>query len=60
MDEDLEALKPATPQTELERWNLEDLEEYKARLLSEANRVDAVIKSKSSVFSEAENLFKSK
>ena len=59
MDDDLEALKPAHAPHELERWNLEDLEAYKAKLLAEADRIDTVIKGKSSVRSAAENLFKS-
>ena len=59
MDDDLNAMKPANTPAELERWNLDDLKAYKAKLLAEADRIDAVINSKSSVFSEAENLFKS-
>ena len=59
MDEELETMKPQAAPNELERWNLEDLEAYKAKLLHEITRIDAVINSKSSVFSEAENLFKS-
>lgn len=59
MDDDLDAMKPANAPVELERWNLDDLNAYKAKLLAEAERIDAVINSKTSVFSEAENLFKS-
>ena len=59
MDEELNAMKPTAAPSELERWNLEDLNAYKAKLLEEVGRIDAVINGKSSVFSEAENLFKS-
>ncbi len=59
MDDDLQALKPAASSPEMERWNIEDLEAYKARLLDEVARVDALIDGKSSVKSAAENLFKS-
>ena len=59
MDDELDALKPKNTPHELERWNLEDLQTYKHKLLKEAEKIENIIKSKSSVFSEAENLFKS-
>ena len=59
MDDELDAMKPAHAPQELHRWNLEDLEAYKAKLLAEVDRIDDVIKGKSSVRSAAENLFKS-
>jgi uncharacterized small protein (DUF1192 family) len=59
MDDDLEALKPGQQPDEFERWNIEDLEAYKARLQAEIDAIDAVISGKSSVRDLAENLFKS-
>ncbi len=58
MDEDLNALKPPATPPEMARWNVEDLEAYKVRLLEEVARVDAVLHDKSSVISAAQNLFK--
>jgi hypothetical protein len=59
MEDEFEAMKPASAPKELERWNLEDLQAYKSRLLEEVARIDGVIEDKSSVHSEAEDLFKS-
>ena len=59
MDSEPDALKPSHAPEDLERWNLEDLKAYKAKLLAEADRIDTVIKEKSSVHSVAEDLFKS-
>jgi len=59
MDDELDAMKPAHAPQELHRWNLEDLEAYKARLMAEIDRIDDVIEGKSSVRTAAENLFKS-
>jgi uncharacterized small protein (DUF1192 family) len=59
MNDDLEALKPGQQPAEFERWNIEDLEAYKARLKAEIDAIDAVINGKSSVRDLAENLFKS-
>jgi uncharacterized small protein (DUF1192 family) len=50
-----QGLNPA----ELERWNIEDLNAYKSKLLAEVSRVEAVISGKSSVQDMAKNLFKS-
>jgi uncharacterized small protein (DUF1192 family) len=59
MDDEFEAFKPAHPPGELERWNIEDLNAYKTRLLEEISLIDAVLDSKGDVRSAAENLFKS-
>jgi hypothetical protein len=59
MEDEFETMKPATAPKEFERWNLEDLKAYKTRLLDEVARIDSVIEDKPSVFSEADNLFKS-
>jgi len=59
MDDEFEAFKPAHPPGELERWNIEDLNAYKTRLLGEVRRIDAVLEGKGDVRSAAENLFKS-
>ena len=59
MDDDLEALKPAQRPAEFERWNLEDLEDYKARLLAEVEKIDAAMVGKTSVRDLADQLFKS-
>ena len=58
MEDELDAMKPAAVPKELQRWNIEDLETYKARLLDEVARIDSVIADKSSVMSEADDLFK--
>ncbi|MCE2516558.1 MAG: DUF1192 domain-containing protein [Alphaproteobacteria bacterium] len=59
MDDELEPLKQGLNTAEMERWNIGDLEAYKARLQAEIERIDSAIAGKSSVQSMAENLFKS-
>lgn len=59
MEDELDALKPKQRPTEFERWNLEDLEAYKARLQAEIEKIDTVISGKSSVRDLANQLFKS-
>ena len=59
MEDELDALKPKQRPAEFERWNLEDLEAYKARLQAEIEKIDMVISGKSSVRDLADQLFKS-
>ena len=59
MEDELDALKPKQRPAEFERWNLEDLEAYKARLQAEIEKIDTVISDKSSVRDLADQLFKS-
>lgn len=58
MDEELENLKPSGRPAEMERWNVEDLKSYRARLADEIARIDAALEGKQSVRSAAEDLFK--
>ena len=57
MDDELEAMKPASAGAEMERWNIEDLEAYIAKMKAEIARVEAIIQSKGSVNKAAEALF---
>ena len=57
MEDELEAMKPAAASAEMERWNIEDLEAYIARMKAEISRVEAIIDSKGSVNKAAEALF---
>lgn len=59
MEDELDALKPSQRPAEFERWNVEDLKAYKSRLEAEVEKIDAVIKGKSSVHDLANQLFKS-
>lgn len=59
MDDELEPLKAGLNTKELERWNIEDLNAYKALLEAEIARIDSAINGKSSVKVMADNLFKS-
>ena len=59
MEDELDALKPKQRPAEFERWNLEDLEAYKACLQAEIEKIDTVISGKSSVRDLADQLFKS-
>ena len=57
MEDELEAMKPVAASAEMERWNIEDLEAYIARMKAEISRVEAIIQSKGSVNKAAEALF---
>ena len=57
VDDELEAMKPVAASAEMERWNIEDLESYIARMRAEIARVEAIIQSKGSVNKAAEALF---
>ena len=62
MEDEFERLKPAGKPTgrpaEMERWNVEDLQDYKMRLKAEIDRIDAILAGKQSVRSAADALFK--
>lgn len=57
MDDELEALKKGGLGAEMERWNVEDLTDYVARMKAEIERVEAIIASKDSVNAAAAALF---
>ncbi len=57
MDEELDAMKPAGMPTEMERWNVEDLQDYIDRMRAEITRVEAIIAGKDSVNAAAAALF---
>ena len=59
MEDEVDALKPSQRPAEFERWNVEDLEAYKKRLLAEIEKIDTVLSGKSSVKDLADQLFKS-
>ena len=57
MDEELDAMKPAGMPAEMERWNVEDLQDYIDRMRAEITRVEAIIAGKDSVSAAAAALF---
>ena len=57
MDEELDAMKPAGMPAEMERWNVEDLQDYIDRMRAEITRVEAIIAGKDSVNTAAAALF---
>ena len=57
MDEELGAMKPAGMPAEMERWNVEDLQDYIDRMRAEITRVEAIIAGKDSVNAAAAALF---
>ena len=57
MDEESDAMKPAGMPAEMERWNVEDLQDYIDRMRAEITRVEAIIASKDSVNAAAAALF---
>ena len=57
MDEEHDAMKPAGMPAEMERWNVEDLQDYIDRMRAEITRVEAIIASKDSVNAAAAALF---
>ena len=57
MDEELDAMKPAGLPAEMERWNVEDLQDYIDRMRAEITRVEAIIAGKDSVNAAAAALF---
>ena len=57
MDEELDAMKPVGMPAEMERWNVEDLQDYIDRMRAEITRVEAIIAGKDSVNAAAAALF---
>ena len=57
MDEELDAMKPAGMPAEMERWNVEDLQDYIDRMRAEITRVETIIAGKDSVNAAAAALF---
>ena len=57
IDEELDAMKPAGMPAEMERWNVEDLQDYIDRMRAKITRVEAIIASKDSVNAAAAALF---
>ena len=60
MDEELDAMKPAGMPAEMERWNVEDLQNYIDQMRAEITRVEAIIAGKDSVNAAAAALFGNK
>ena len=58
MDEELDAMKPASTAAEMERWNVADLQAYIDRMRAEIARVEAIIAEKSMVNAAADALFR--
>lgn len=57
MDDELEALRPAGVGTEMERWNVEDLQSYIDRMKVEIAKVETILAGKNSVNEAAAALF---
>lgn len=57
MDDELEALRPAGVGTEMERWNVEDLQAYIDRMKAEIAKVETILAGKNSVNEAAAALF---
>ena len=58
MDEELDAMKPASTAAEMKRWNVADLQAYIDRMRAEIARVEAIIAEKSTVNAVADALFR--
>ena len=58
MDEELDAMKPASTAAEMERWNVADLQAYIDRMRAEIARVEGIIADKGSVNAAADALFR--
>ena len=57
IDDELDAMKTAGMPAEMERWNVEDLQDYIDRMRAEIARVEAIIAGKDSVNAAAAALF---
>ena len=57
MDEEIERLKPGTMPTDMQNWNIEDLQIYIDAMKAEIVRVEALIAQKNRVQSAAAALF---
>lgn len=57
IDDELDAMKTAGMPAEMERWNVEDLQDYIDRMRAEIARVEAIIAGKDTVNAAAAALF---
>ena len=57
IDDELDAMKPAGMPAEMERWNVEDLQDYIDKMRAEIARVEAIIAGKDTVSAAAAALF---
>ena len=57
MDDELERLKPGAMPTDMQSWNIEDLQAYIDRMKAEISTVEALIAQKNKVQSAAAALF---
>ena len=57
MDNEIERLKPGTMPTDMQSWNIEDLQAYIDRMKAEISTVEALIAQKNKVQSAAAALF---
>ena len=57
MDDEIERLKPGAMPTDMQSWNIEDLQAYIDRMKAEISTVEALIAQKNKVRSSAAALF---
>ena len=57
MDDEIERLKPGAMPTDMQSWNIEDLQAYIDRMKAEISTVEALIARKNKVQSAAAALF---
>ena len=57
MDDEIERLKPGAMPTDMQSWNIEDLQAYIDRMKAEISTVEALIAQKNKVQSAAAALF---
>ena len=57
MDDEIERLKPGAMPTDMQSWNIEDLQAYIDRMKAEISTVEALIAQKNKVHSAAAALF---
>ena len=57
MDDEIERLKPRAMPTDMQSWNIEDLQAYIDRMKAEISTVEALIAQKNKVQSAAAALF---
>ena len=57
MDDEIERLKPRAMPTDMQSWNIEDLQAYIDRMKAEISTVEAVIAQKNKLQSSAAALF---
>ena len=57
MDDEIERLKPGAMPSDMQSWNIEDLQAYIDRMKAEISKVEGLISKKKSVQSAAAALF---